>query len=309
MSNQPIVSVIVPVFNVEKYLKRCIESVLQQSLSQIELILINDGSPDNCAQIINEYAKSDQRIVVVHQSNKGVSAARNAGLRLATGKYIGFVDADDYIEKDMYENLVGELERTTADISCCNWNDISTDGSIRENVINNVESEMNHQVFLGHIFDIPYSILPVVCNKLFIKKRIKTYFPENCAIGEDTAFLINYALEINKACFIDKRLYNVTIREESATRLNPDRMVEGLEIWKQAIQLVSHENRKTRWLAERMYLDRCQLYMSFNGDYGERASKQMSRYLKSNFYRVICNREIYWKTRILYTIDLLRIHH
>ena len=98
-------SVIVPIYKVEEYLHRCIDSIINQTYTNLEIILVDDGSPDNCPMICDEYAKKDSRIRVIHKKNGGLSDARNAGLEIATGEYIGFVDSDDWIHKDMYHIL------------------------------------------------------------------------------------------------------------------------------------------------------------------------------------------------------------
>ena len=97
------ISVIVPIYNVEDYLHRCVDSIINQTYTNLEIILVDDGSPDNCLKICDEYAKKDSRIKVVHKKNGGLSDARNAGLEIATGEYIGFVDSDDYISLYFYE--------------------------------------------------------------------------------------------------------------------------------------------------------------------------------------------------------------
>ena len=101
----PKVSVIVPIYKVEKYLRQCIDSIINQSLKDIEIILVDDGSPDNCPKICDEYKKIDSRIKVIHKKNGGLSSARNAGMKIATGEYIGFVDSDDYVSKEFLEEL------------------------------------------------------------------------------------------------------------------------------------------------------------------------------------------------------------
>ena len=101
----PKISIIVPVYNVEKYIHKCINSILDQSLTEFELILVDDGSPDRSGEICDEYSKKDNRIKVIHKSNGGVSSARNIGIDKACGEYIGFVDPDDYIDVNMYERL------------------------------------------------------------------------------------------------------------------------------------------------------------------------------------------------------------
>ena len=102
----PKISVIVPVYNVEKYLARCLDSIINQTLADIEIICINDGSTDNSLEILNDYAKKDSRIKIIDQTNAGLSCARNAGMQIAQGEYIGFVDSDDWIDLDFYEKLV-----------------------------------------------------------------------------------------------------------------------------------------------------------------------------------------------------------
>ena len=97
----PKVSIIVPVYKVEKYLRKCIDSIINQTLKDIEIILVDDGSPDNCGKICDEYAAKDTRIKVIHKENGGLSSARNAGMEVAEGEYIGFVDSDDWIESDL----------------------------------------------------------------------------------------------------------------------------------------------------------------------------------------------------------------
>ena len=112
------VSVIIPVYNVENYLEKCLESVVNQTLKDIEIICVNDGSPDNSLEILNKYSKADSRITVITQINSGPSEARNAGMRIAKGEYIGFVDADDFLDLDFYENLYNSAVNNNADIAC-----------------------------------------------------------------------------------------------------------------------------------------------------------------------------------------------
>lgn len=113
------ISIVVPVYKVEKYLGRCVESIMNQSYHNLEIILVDDGSPDNSGEICDEYAKRDHRIKVIHQENKGLSGARNAGIDICTGEYIGFVDSDDYIHHQMYEILLNNSLKYNSEISIC----------------------------------------------------------------------------------------------------------------------------------------------------------------------------------------------
>ncbi len=118
---QALISIVIPVYKVEPYLSKCIDSILAQTYTNLEIILVDDGSPDNCPKICDEYAKLDNRIIVIHKENGGLSDARNAGIRIVTGEYIGFVDSDDYIDAKMYEILAQKITKYEADISICSY--------------------------------------------------------------------------------------------------------------------------------------------------------------------------------------------
>lgn len=115
-SRAPLVSVVVPIYRVEKYLRQCVDSILAQTLTDIEVILVDDGSPDSCGEIADEYAKHDSRVTVVHQDNMGLGPARNSGMSAARGEYIGFVDSDDWINSQMYESLYRAAVENDADV-------------------------------------------------------------------------------------------------------------------------------------------------------------------------------------------------
>lgn len=119
MKNELKISIIVPIYNVEVYLRKCLDSIVNQTYKNLEIILVDDGSLDNCGRICDEYATNDERIKVIHKQNGGVSSARNAGLEIATGEYIGWVDSDDWIELDMFEYLVKNAQTYKADITVC----------------------------------------------------------------------------------------------------------------------------------------------------------------------------------------------
>ncbi len=122
-----LISIIVPIYKVEKYLKKCIESIMAQTHKNIEIILVDDGSPDKCGDICEEYSKKDSRIKVIHKVNGGLSDARNAGLAIAKGDYIGFVDSDDYVANDMFETLYNLSETYNADISIVSFYELIED--------------------------------------------------------------------------------------------------------------------------------------------------------------------------------------
>lgn len=116
---EPLISVIVPIYNVEKYLSKCVDSIINQTYKNLEIILVDDGSPDNCPKICDEYAKQDSRIKVIHKENGGLSDARNAGMKVATGEYVSFIDSDDYISDDFIETLYATMKTENSDIVEC----------------------------------------------------------------------------------------------------------------------------------------------------------------------------------------------
>ena len=128
----PLISVIVPVYNVEPYLRECVDSILGQSFSDFELILVDDGSPDKCGKICDEYAEKDSRVRVIHQQNGGLSAARNTGIDAAKGEYLTFVDSDDMVHPLFLEHLMTIMKKNAAEISCCSMSEFPENGKPRE---------------------------------------------------------------------------------------------------------------------------------------------------------------------------------
>ena len=305
----PSLSIIVPIYNVEPYLSRCIDSILEQTYTDFEVILVDDGSPDRCGEIIEEYAKKDMRIVTLHQENKGVSTARNAGLKIARGKYIGFVDPDDYVHEQCYQKMIFELEKTDADIVCCNWDFISEDGNVKEHVMSNVSGVMSRETFIGHIFDIPRTIGGSNCNKLFLRDKIETLYDEKLCICEDNLFLMKYTLNIKKASVVNEALYHIFERANSAIRLDVSKLIYGLPVRYQIIQLAAGVSCLLRSLAERDYLDSCyMIYLQLknkNQSSSDIVKKYIIKYMSLNFVSVMFNKEICWKTRAFYLLKYI----
>ena len=126
--NSDLISIIVPAYNIEKFVERCLESISAQTYQDLEIIVVDDGSTDSTAEVIDQYRKKDDRVIAIHKQNGGVSTARSAGLAIATGEYIGFVDGDDYIEPQMFERLLTNMRKYGADISHCGYKMIFPDG-------------------------------------------------------------------------------------------------------------------------------------------------------------------------------------
>ena len=167
----PLISIIIPAYKVEKYLEKCIESVLNQTYKKLQIILVDDGSPDNCGDICDRYAKMDERIEVIHKENGGLSDARNAGLKVVRGEYIGFVDSDDYVSKEMFENMYNTLISNNADVSICNFYTVIDDKNIIKNEDNGIEIYNKLEILKEVLLD--KKIQSYAWNKLYKKELFK----------------------------------------------------------------------------------------------------------------------------------------
>lgn len=221
---KPKVSVIVPIYNVENYLGKCIESIINQTLKDIEIILVNDGSTDNSGIIAEDYAKLDKRIKVIHQENAGQGQARNMGISISNGEYIGFIDSDDWIDVNMYEYLYKSISRNNADIGVCSRRGYNEDGSIghtklvEDNEIFYIDKNIG-EYFVKHLF-YPHTVSS--CNKLYKSDLIKKnsiMFKSVDEVGSEDA-LFNYCTLLNTKKVVTVRtvFYNGLEREGSTTR-------------------------------------------------------------------------------------------
>lgn len=210
------VSIIVPVYNVELYIEDCLNSLLNQTYSNYEIILINDGSTDNSIEICSKY--SDKKIKIFNQNNKGVSIARNVGISLATGQYIMFVDADDMVFENYIENLITSIEETNTDMVVCGYTKEKTElvnkknsQEIKGEIINAntmLENMMANNLQEGYLW-----------NKIFKKSIINDNsleFKEGVNVWEDLYFVIEYLSKSNKIFAINEKLYYYRTREGSA---------------------------------------------------------------------------------------------
>lgn len=200
------VSVIIPIYNTEKYLRQCVNSVLAQTYSDLEIILVNDGSPDKCGDICNEYAATDSRIVVVHKENGGLSDARNAGLDVATGEYIYFLDSDDYIETDAIERLVRFMEGEEADIVCLNKQPFT--------------EESEFKIYKEKL--IRYPVCSGAKNILFRFQKEKEWFPGAPLQFYKTEFLKREKMRFKKGLLYEDLLFNgiAYVRADKVSPIN-----------------------------------------------------------------------------------------
>ena len=207
---KPLISIIVPAYNIEKYIKDCLDSVLSQTYRELEILVVDDGSTDATGRIADEYAKKDERLTVIHQENRGLSGARNTALSLAKGEWIGFVDGDDRIVKDMYESMIEPALKENADIALCAYRAVYEGQSDPEQeefsgrtFVLSREEALDAFVCDNRSFHIYYS----VWSKLFKRELIRDLsFPQG-RNSEDILFSTKALLNSHKAVFIDRPLY------------------------------------------------------------------------------------------------------
>ena len=207
-----LVSVVVPVYKVEQYLQRCVKSICEQTYSRLEIILVDDGSPDRCGEMCEELAEKDNRIRVIHKQNGGLSDARNAGVRLATGKYLLFVDSDDYIAEDLVEKTVTEAEKDNCDMVLFDYYCVE----------NGVEEVRTTQIPTEKVFSLreePRLLLapPAAWTKLFNRDfymRADCPFPKGLYF-EDLATTPIFFLRAERIRYLKEPLYYYVIRENS----------------------------------------------------------------------------------------------
>ena len=208
------VSVIIPVYNVEKFIFKTVESVINQDYKDIEIILIDDGSPDNSAQIIDKLAKMDNRIVCIHKENGGVSSARNAGLNFATGEYVTFIDGDDWVDTNYISYLVSLVEKNKCEIGMNknNYSDYNTKSNDKEYVVK--AEKAIEWIYLGNIF-------VAVWNKIYSRSFLKNnniFFDEKIWYGEGMLFNIDCLQFVDDIAVGEKCVYHQVSNPNSAMR-------------------------------------------------------------------------------------------
>lgn len=265
------ISVIVPCYNIESYLPRCIESILVQTYKTLEIILISDGSTDGTDEVIREYAKKDSRIIPIFKANSGVSDTRNRGLDMATGDYIGFVDGDDYIEPEMYETLLKNAIENNADISHCGYQMVFPS---RVDYYYNTGKKVIQDNKKG-IRDIIVGdyVEPGIWNKLYrldILKELR--MPPDIKINEDVVFNFYAFVNSQKSVYEDLPFYHYILRKGSAatSKINQNKLFDPVRVRKEIFEY------------SLKYLD------------NEIQSVAYSSYLNSiiNLYRVVSNSKL-----------------
>ena len=278
-------SIIVPIYNFEKYVSQCIESILQQNYQDFELLLINDGSTDKSGNICENYL-SDKRVKYINKKNGGVSSARNVGIRQAIGKYIMFVDADDFIEKNMIEEMMKELKDDQ--ITICGYN---------EKFVNNTIPIMtqkkivltNHKEIIDSLFKYR-AVSGFLWNKIYNTNIIKEFniqFDEEISYCEDLLFNVEYLLNIKKVTILPKSLYNYRMRRSGVT----------WEKEKQKLNTIINSLNKIEMLLKEKNIESMEfLYNKLNVNY--RLGNKEDKKIFQDYKKVLKTKKISFKRKI-----------
>jgi Glycosyltransferases involved in cell wall biogenesis len=256
----PIISVIVPIYNIESFLPECIESILKQTFSGIELLLIDDGSNDRSGLICDEYAKNDKRIIVFHQKNKGVSEARNLGIKKSRGKYVCFIDGDDYLEKDMLELLLSQFDSDNVQLAICGFQCKDENGNLLYKTETGNKFILDQDSAICSLFnDKKYRYQGYIWNKLFLKEIISKYninFNPQIYFNEDRLFCFEYIKNCEKVSYSTSIEYNHIFYQNSAMSSIQNRNsfnkkyitdLDAFETMRESINAYSKDNQSFFW--------------------------------------------------------------
>lgn len=255
------ITVIIPVYNVEKYIRKCLDSIINQTLKDIEIIIVNDGSPDNCQSIIDEYAKKDDRIISLIQENGRQGKARNNGLKHAKGEYISFIDSDDYIETNMLEKMYNKAKEEDSDIVICSNYHIYETTNIKESIFIDeelMEDSINNKK--NKLLNIISPCYKIYKRSLLLNNNIsfmeKLYY-------EDLAFSLKSLVLANKISYVNEPLYYYIIREGSTmTSTNVIKNLDIIKAFEDVITFLKNNKLYEKYYSEIEFMAIDNLYIS-----------------------------------------------
>lgn len=317
----PKVSIIVPIYNVEKYLPQCMESLLNQTLADIEIILVDDGSPDNCPAMCDEYAKQDHRVRVIHKANAGQGYARNSGLEIATGEYIAFVDSDDYVETATYQEMYALITSTKADAVYFAFQMFDN----QENVFGEASTSKEGQYQTKD--DVRGLMLNMIANHCTVKSRrdiqcsaccslyrndiIKNYGlkfkSERELYCEDLLFNLDYLLNSSNVITVVDTFYKYRVNVSSTTKtVRPDRVDKYYFFYQYLLEMLSINNFGTEGYlrATRQFID-----YSRDGINKYLRSSLITRKEKIHWLKEVVNKEIWKEIAVSFPYKKLPLKH
>lgn len=286
MQGEKLVSIIVAVYNIENYLSRCMDSILAQTYRPLEIILVDDGSTDGTAAICDRYGMENENVKVIHRKNGGLSAARNSGLEVASGDFIGFVDGDDWVEPEMYGTMVNACVETNAQIAVCNYREI---GEGAEDFCPSgklLELTMSEAMDLYLSVDPPYHIYNSVWSKLFAREVVKDIRFVEGKSSEDIMYTTWALTKAEKCVLLDEAFYNYMVdRSDSImnVRLAERRFQDEIPFWKEQIGYLYGlgDQRLAEKASYRFYRRLLDYYLDFRNRKMRGAARQLIQLLKN----------------------------
>ena len=287
-------SIVIPIYNAEKFLDKCLKSIRDQSHTNIEVILVDDGSKDGSAGICKDFCEKDSRFKYIHKENSGVSSARNLGLENVTGEYIAFVDADDFIEDNYVSKMVETMESDGSDIAMCRIDTSSLDKGLNAEQISYYKKFYEGKVSafdaIKVIFEYP-AYGTMITNKLFKRDVIWNNdsfvrFPEDFRCGEDQLWLLSVIKNAKQTSFIKDELYHWTVNVNSVfrSRNNPEIFIEDIKCQIQSIDVMSecHDDELLQSMKDRL-IDKIYTYRVITYVTGTESQKdKLNQFYKEN---------------------------
>lgn len=315
LANTKVISVIIPVYNVEAYIRRCVDSILGQTYTNLEIILVDDGSTDSSPEICDEYAQLDSRVKVIHKENGGVSSARNYGLKESSGEYLTFVDSDDYLESTCFEKMYRGMEENDVDMVVVGWKDQND----KEGFINKYINRECCRVFEQN--ELPSLIFfATVWGHLFRRKDvISNFFDENIFYGEDTLFAIKafFGKPGKRIFVIGAPLYIYKQdREDSALNLPfNEKMFSKINALNQILDCVRLYANSLDFAKKSRKSEFFELYLKILDTNNKKKFKSEYKYLKRELillrkegYKSLCFKEDFVEVLYLYCYQLVRCY-
>ena len=294
MKNKDLISIIVPIYNAEAYLEKCVMSLLQQTYENIEIILVNDGSKDKSGVICDRLSVLDSRVKVIHQNNAGVSVARNNGLKNANGSFIGFVDADDYIDLSMYQKMIEFIKRNDADVVYCDLKNIDN---------NDFEHEVDtiYSINLSSLLSVNtieakqlVEIAGSVCRGLYRKNIVENYnirFSKDLKFSEDRLFNLLYLSNIKNIYYLKEALYYRLVDNMTTVQRYHENHFEAVKKgYDSILQLQQHSwiSNEYKKVFDRQFINN--VYGSLNNYFYKTSTlSNLEKYIK---VKSICNDEM-----------------
>lgn len=295
--SEALISIIVPVYKVEPYIRRCVESIIGQTYRKIEVILVDDGSPDNCGVICDEYAQNDNRITVIHKKNGGLSSARNAALDIVTGDYLMFVDGDDWVEPEFCETVLGLAEKNNVQMVSFGYDMVfaNADGTLtgKKKRLVPLESRfMDASEAVRHMIQHDYVMNNHVWNKLYRRSLWGDARFEEGRLWEDQAVTYLMAIKAGKVYVSNAVFYNYLQRNDSIMNsmiVSPKAIADRFDLWRDRLSVIRHhcpENEHLQLLELGDLAVMGFIYIHPHGEYGY-TLKEMESFLSVNRNRLL----------------------